>query len=336
MLTLFPFESDFYRQHQVKVAFVGHPLADTIPLQVDQYEARSTLSQAHEGRLVALLPGSRQAEVEKMTEIFFDAAQLSYDVDASMHFIVPAAYDDRFAQIQEKHTNAYNFPLKIVLGQSQTVMAAADSVVMASGTASLEAMLLKKPMIIGYRMASLSYFLLKRLVKSAYIGLPNLLAGKELVPELIQDDLTPQKLSEHMLALREDKEGAATLVEQFTIIHKSLRKNASEVAAGGNTPTVECGGTCVMAKSQRFIAGVDEVGRGPLAGDVVAAAVILGENHGIEGLADSKKLSEAKRERLYKHIIENAFLLVCRQSVSARNRSFEYTLGQFTRDEACS
>lgn len=231
MLTLFPFEEDFYRQHHVDVHCVGHSLADQIPLEDQKIAARHNLGLREEGLYLAVLPGSRRSEVEKLCHVFLQAAERCQSELPQLKVLIPASSDARHTEIQGYLTGFESLNVKLSLGDSHDVMAAADVVLMASGTTTLEAMLLKRPMVIAYRMANLSYWILKRLVKSKYIGLPNLLAQRQLVPELIQDDASAEKISAALLRYLGSTDATEELTEEYLRIHKMLKKNASEEAA---------------------------------------------------------------------------------------------------------
>jgi len=232
MLTLLPFEADFYRQHQVPVKFVGHPLADQLRPPAKLSIPRKALGIDAPGKtIVALLPGSREAEVRLIGPAFWQAARLCVKSMPEISFIIPAASEARFRQIQTQLEDFPELPISLINGQSTQVMAASNLVVMASGTTTLEAMLLGKPMVVAYRLGWLSYQILSRMVKSKYISLPNLLAGKALVPELIQAQATPQAIAKHVLALLQpDGEQTAVLAE-FERIRQSISLNADEQAA---------------------------------------------------------------------------------------------------------
>ena len=231
MLTLFPFEAKFYEQHNVDVKCVGHHLADHIPLDDQKQQAREKLGLSPETQYVALLPGSRKSEVEKLSDVFLEAAKLLQQNFPDIQFIIPAANKNRLAELKNILSNTHSRGITLFDGQSHDVMAAADIVIMASGTTTLEAMLLKRPMIITYKMAALSYFILSRLVKSKYIGLPNLLADKPLVAELIQDDATPHNIYTEACELLSNKERIHYLQSEYKKYHELLRKNASYEAA---------------------------------------------------------------------------------------------------------
>ncbi|WP_185231953.1 lipid-A-disaccharide synthase [Teredinibacter franksiae] len=233
MLTLFPFEENFYRDHEVRVTCVGHTLADDIALEPNQQDARNQLglSISPQQKVVALLPGSRGAEVKHLGRVFFEAATLCTEVLPNIQFVVAAANEKRLEQIQLLTQDFPELPLKVVLQNSHAVMAAADVVLMASGTTTLEALLLKKPMVIAYKMAWLSWQILRRLVRSPFVGLPNLLAGKQLVPELLQDEATPENIAKALGQMLQDVGYVNQLQASYRDIHLSLRRNADAAAA---------------------------------------------------------------------------------------------------------
>ncbi|MEO4046240.1 lipid-A-disaccharide synthase [Pseudomonas sp. CAU 1711] len=228
MLCLFPFEARFYLDHQVPVRFVGHPLANTIPLQADQLAARELLGLEADAPVVALMPGSRGGEVARLGELFLDAAERLRAMRPGVQFVLPCATPERRAQLEQMLAGR-NLPLRLLNGQSHEALAACDAVLIASGTATLEALLYKRPMVVAYRVAPLTYRILSRLVKSPYISLPNLLAERLLVPELIQDAATPEALAQTLSPLLE--EGAVLQTAGFDVIHRALRRDASEQAA---------------------------------------------------------------------------------------------------------
>ncbi|UTW08752.1 lipid-A-disaccharide synthase [Pseudomonas benzenivorans] len=227
MLTLFPFEAQFYDAQQVPVRFVGHPLADAIPLDADRAAARSALDLPVDGPVVALLPGSRGGEVARLGSLFLDAASRLRALRPGIRFVVPSASPERRAQLEQLLVGR-DLPLTLLDGRSHEALAACDAVLIASGTATLEALLYKRPMVVAYRVAPLTYRILKRLVKSPYISLPNLLAERLLVPELIQDAATPEALAQHVAPLLEEGEEQT---ESFDLIHRALRRDASAQAA---------------------------------------------------------------------------------------------------------
>ena len=227
MLTLFPFEAQFYDEHQVPVRFVGHPLADAIPLQADRAAARATLDLPQDEPVVALMPGSRGGEVARLGELFLDAAIRLRALRPGVHFLLPCATPERREQLEQMLAGR-DLPLTLLNGRSHEALAACDAVLIASGTATLEALLYKRPMVVAYRVAPLTYRILKRLVKSPYISLPNLLAQRLLVPELIQDAATPEALAQAVAPLID---GGQVQTEGFDLIHRTLRRDASVSAA---------------------------------------------------------------------------------------------------------
>ncbi|RMP63181.1 hypothetical protein ALQ18_01683 [Pseudomonas marginalis pv. marginalis] len=226
MLTLLPFEARFYEEKGVPVRFVGHTLADTIPLHADRAAARAELG-LPDGPLVALMPGSRGGEVGRLGALFFDAAERLQALKPGLRFVLPCASPQRRAQI-ETLLEGRNLPLTLLDGQSHLALAACDAVLIASGTATLEALLYKRPMVVAYRLAPLTFWILKRMVKSPYISLPNLLAQRLLVPELLQDDATPEALAQALLPLID---GGEEQTRGFDDIHRTLRRDASNQAA---------------------------------------------------------------------------------------------------------
>ena len=226
MLTLLPFEARFYEEKGVPVKFVGHPLADTIPLEADRAAARAELGLG-DGPVVALMPGSRGGEVGRLGSLFLDAAQLLLAQRPGLRFVLPCASPQRRAQI-EQLLQGRELPLTLLDGGSHLALAACDAVLIASGTATLEALLYKRPMVVAYRMAPITFWILKRLVKSPYVSLPNLLAQRLLVPELLQDDATVEALAQTLSPLID---GGEEQTRGFDEIHRTLRLDASNQAA---------------------------------------------------------------------------------------------------------
>ncbi|MBD9503546.1 lipid-A-disaccharide synthase [Pseudomonas sp. BGr12] len=235
MLALFPFEARFYEEHAVPVRFVGHPLANTIPLEADRAGARERLGLPQEASVVALLPGSRGGEVGKLGALFLDTAQRLLQDRPDLRFVLPCASPERRVQIEEMLAGR-NLPVQLLDGASHEAFAACDAVLIASGTATLEALLYKRPMVVAYKVAPMTYRILKRLVKSPYISLPNLMAGRLLVPELIQDAATPEALATTLLPLLDD---GSVQTESFDAIHRALRQDASAQAAEAVLALVE-------------------------------------------------------------------------------------------------
>lgn len=227
MLTLFPFEAQFYDEHKVPVRFVGHPLADAIPQQADRAAAREALDLPQDEPVVALMPGSRGGEVARLGELFLDAAIRLRALRPGIRFLLPCATPERREQLEQMLVNR-DLPLTLLNGRSHEALAACDAVLIASGTATLEALLYKRPMVVAYRVAPMTYRILKRLVKSPYISLPNLLAERLLVPELIQDAATADALAQTIAPLID---GGQVQTEGFDVIHRALRRDASVSAA---------------------------------------------------------------------------------------------------------
>lgn len=232
MLTLLPFEAQFYEQHQVPVKFVGHPLADSIPLEGDQLAARKKLNLPLDKKIIAILPGSRSNEIKHLAELFLKTALWCQQDEKNLFFIAPMANPkirSEFSTVVK--AVAPHLSLQIIDGQAQEVMLAADVVLLASGTVSLEAMLTKRPMVVVYRMSNLSFAIAKRMIKTKYISLPNLLANKALVPELIQHQATVKSLGSILLGYLRDPESVKNLVAEFHQLHSKMRCNSSELAA---------------------------------------------------------------------------------------------------------
>ena len=231
ILALFPFEPVLYQNEGIPVTYVGHPLADMLPMEPDVAAAREVLKLDAKDLVVAMLPGSRQSEVQQHARLFVEAAKLIYAERPDAKFLVPLITRET-RQIFELETfNEHDLPIDLLFGHAHDAMEAADIVIVASGTATLEAALLKKPMIITYRMPKLSWQLLKRMRLQPYVGLPNILAGKFVVPELLQDDATPANLAQTALKLISDKANLAEIKKVFTEIHHQLRQNTAEKAA---------------------------------------------------------------------------------------------------------
>lgn len=231
MLCLFPFETKIYEDHGIPVRFVGHPLADEIPREQDTSAARQTLGLAPVGRLLALLPGSRAGEVRQLTPLFLQAARLLRRTNPDLDFIMPAVNSARMAEMQAQLAGFDELGVSLVAGRSRDVMAASDAVLLASGTATLEATLLKRPMVVAYRMGALSWQLVRRLVKTPYAALPNILSGGALVPELLQGAATPEAMAAAVQPLLTDSGAAEDQKQGFDRIHAGLQQGFAEGAA---------------------------------------------------------------------------------------------------------
>jgi lipid-A-disaccharide synthase len=239
MLTLFPFEKRFYEDyinsHDIQVKFVGHTLADEIDLEVDKSIARSDLNisaviQEHNS-LIAVLPGSRTSEIQRLSKPFLDTMVACQKINPNIIYIMPLV-SKKHRDIVEKQIKSYETPPQVILvdGNSRTAMAASDAVLLASGTATLEALLLKRPMLVAYKLAPITYWIGKKLVVVPYFSLPNLLAGEKLVEELVQDDVNEKNMVDKVLSLL-DAHLWTEKLDIFHDIHLMLRKDASKVAA---------------------------------------------------------------------------------------------------------
>lgn len=231
MLCLFPFETAMYREHGVPADFVGHPLADEIPQRVEPDAARDALGLNPPGRLLAVLPGSRRGEVQLLAPPFLQAASLLSEADPQLSFVIPAANDTIRVDLMQILASYPELPLTLVAGRSRQVMAAADAVLLASGTAALEAALLKRPMVVAYRMGAVNWWLISRLVKIPYAALPNILADRQLVPELLQRAVTPQALVSALEPLLAGEGAAGEQLQAFAAIHRQLQLGSAERTA---------------------------------------------------------------------------------------------------------
>ena len=240
VLALFPFEPALYAERGGNAVFVGHPLADAIGLddgsEAARREARKTLGVAAERPVVAVLPGSRRSEVDHLGRLFLDAAALLPAPFAKAAFLVPTPHTgvhDAMAKVCRTHPQAADGELdvRLVRGQSRTVIAAADLVLAKSGTATLETMLLRRPMVVSYRLGALSAWLVRRLSRSDFVALPNILASRELVPELLQEDATPQRLAAALVEQHERCQRDGQYLDACAHWHRELRQDGAAKAA---------------------------------------------------------------------------------------------------------
>jgi len=231
VLCLFPFEVAFYHKHGVPAVCVGHTLADAIDLETDTHSARQQLGLHQDQPVMAMLPGSREGEVARLGDVFIDAANLIRQKIPNIQFVIPAANEERKSQLLALLEQKKLSGVTLLDGQSREAMAAADTVLLASGTATLEAMLLKKSMVVSYKLSALTAFFVFRMLKQPFVSLPNLLAGKELVPELLQDNATPEKLASACLKLLQSEDGLKNMQAEFLALHKGIRLNADQAAA---------------------------------------------------------------------------------------------------------
>jgi len=233
MLALFPHEPELYQKAGVPVDYVGHPLADMLPEHPDRDEMRETMRLDVDAKVFAFLPGSRQSEVSQLARIYIETAKLILQKLPEAIFLVPLASRET-RNIFERviyACEAQELPVKLLFGHAQDAMIVADCVLVASGTATLEAALLKRPMVITYRMPALSMWLMKRKIYQPYFGLPNILCGKFVVPELIQEDATPVNLAQALLNLLDSKNAKVQLEQTFLGLHRALRQNTAQKAA---------------------------------------------------------------------------------------------------------
>ncbi|MGV8892385.1 MAG: lipid-A-disaccharide synthase [Burkholderiaceae bacterium] len=233
MLVVFPFEEAIYRKAGIPVTYVGHPLAEVIPLLPDVAAAKAALHLPLTAKVVAILPGSRMSELKYNTAAFIGAAKLLLQREPGLRFVVPMAgaqQRDYFVQLLAQ-AGLSDVPLQLVDGQSHTVLAAADAVLVASGTASLEVALFKKPMVIAYRMMRASWEIMRHMGYQPWIGLPNILAREFLVPELLQDAATPQALADALWQQLTDVSLQASLRQRFTEMHHALLRNTAKESA---------------------------------------------------------------------------------------------------------
>lgn len=232
MLTLFPFEAKFYEKHHVPVCYVGHSLAEQIPLVPDKLAARRALGIDEQATTIALLPGSRRQEIRYIAEIFLQSAKRCFQARPDLRFLTSHISEERYQEFYACYKqHAPDLPLQFFTNRSHDVMEAADVVLVTSGTATLETMLYKKPMIVAYRMSALTYQLARYLVKLPYFSLPNLLAEQSLVPELLQKAAEPENISQHIFAYLDHPEKMQALENIFTELHLALRPNSSNRAA---------------------------------------------------------------------------------------------------------
>ena len=233
MLCLFPFEPALYEKHGIPATYVGHPLADLIPLEPDQEAARERLNLAPDTLVFALLPGSRQSELHFMAETFIETAKLLQLRFPQVRFLVPLISRETRTQFENElwRLGAQELQVTLLFGHAHDAMAAADAVLVASGTATLEAALFKKPMVILYKMSPFSWRLMRRMKYQPWVGLPNILSRRFVVPEFLQEDATPANLAQALGNLVGDQEVRSRLHSAFTALHRRLRQQTTDKAA---------------------------------------------------------------------------------------------------------
>jgi lipid-A-disaccharide synthase len=230
VLCIFPFEPDLLAQHGIAATYVGHPLANVIPVEPDRAAARARLGLRGDDTVVAILPGSRASEVQYLVSRFFAAAALLHRERPGIRFVVPAVPALRERIEAAAHAAGLGEALAVIAGQSHTVLAACDVTLIASGTATLEAALFKRPMVIAYNMNWLSWQIMRRKQLQPWVGLPNILCGEFVVPELLQDAATPQALSQAVLDWLDAPAKIASLQQRFTELHHTLRRDTAQLA----------------------------------------------------------------------------------------------------------
>jgi lipid-A-disaccharide synthase len=233
LLAIFPFEPALYAKEGLPVTYVGHPLADVIPMEPDKAKARTDLRVPAGSRVIALLPGSRRSELHYMADLFVLTARRLLQDLPDAYFVCPTASRvtrEMFEAALRRH-EARNLPLTLLFGHSHEALAAADIALVASGTATLETALIKTPMVIAYKQSPFTWALMRRMLYLPHIGLPNILAGEYLVPEFVQDKATPGNLAGALLELLHDGVAQRRQIERFHEIHATLRQNTAQKAA---------------------------------------------------------------------------------------------------------
>ena len=233
MLVVFPFEEAIYRKAGIAVTYVGHPLAEVIPMVPDSSTARAALHLSASGTVVAILPGSRMSELKYNAVAFVETAKLLLAREPTISFVVPMAGENLLRYFNELVAAAGlgDVPLQVLNGQSHVAMAAADAVLVASGTASLEVALFKKPMVIAYKMLRASWEIIRHMGYQPWVGLPNILAQEFIVPELLQQAATPQAMADALWQQLDDDRHRTMLTERFTCMHHALLRNTAQKSA---------------------------------------------------------------------------------------------------------
>jgi lipid-A-disaccharide synthase len=241
ILAMFPFEPAIYEERRIPVSYVGHPLADMIPLESARAAARARLELPDDARIFALLPGSRQSELQFMGELYIETAQRLHERFPDALFLVPLVSRETRNQFEAAlwKLGAQELPITMLFGHAQDALAAADCALVASGTATLEAALLKTPMVIAYRMSPWSWRLMKRMRYQPWVGLPNILAGRFVVPEFLQDEATSENLAQALANLLLDASVRQRLAGVFEGVHRQLKQGTAEKAAAAILPYLE-------------------------------------------------------------------------------------------------
>ncbi|WP_293745993.1 lipid-A-disaccharide synthase [uncultured Paraglaciecola sp.] len=234
VLSIFPCEKQVYDKHHIPCEFVGHTMADDIAIKPDKQKARHSLQLKDEEVVLAVLPGSRQREVDTLLDVFIQSCLLLKSEIPRLKVLIPVVNRQRKDQVDEYiQTHTPDLTIQVVIGHAREVMIASDAVLLASGTATLEAMLCKRNMVTAYKLSSLTYQMMKWLYKAKYFALPNVLADEKLIPELLQDDVTPETISTLLLPMLTAQNGdeQQSLITKFESLHKSLKKDADVQSA---------------------------------------------------------------------------------------------------------
>lgn len=239
MLCLFPFEPELYHAKGIAATFVGHPLADAIPMEVPREAARQRLGLSPDAKVVAVLPGSRRGEIQHIAPTFLQTVALLARLRPELKFVLPVVPGLRELVAPMVAEHAPDAPLMVVDGQSHDALAACDVTLIASGTATLEAALFKRPMVISYKISGLSWQLMKRMGYLPWVGLPNILLRDFVVPERLQHDATPEQLSRDVLDWLDHPAKAAAVEQRFTELHHTLRRNTAQAATDAIAQVIE-------------------------------------------------------------------------------------------------
>ncbi|MEW5892069.1 MAG: lipid-A-disaccharide synthase [Pseudomonadota bacterium] len=233
MLLIFPFEEAIYAQAGIPATYVGHPLAHALPEQPDRKAARERLGLRPNGEYVALLPGSRQSELNLMADTFIETARQIHQRRGQVQFLIPLITRETRLQFEQAifRLQAHDLPIRILFGHAHDALQAADAALIASGTATLEAALLKCPHVITYKVPWLTYQIMRRQAYLPYIGLPNIVAGRQIVPELIQKQAQPEPLADAILTLLENRLARETMLDAFEAMRRSLRRDTPRLIA---------------------------------------------------------------------------------------------------------
>jgi lipid-A-disaccharide synthase len=231
VLVLFPFEPPIYHKYGIPVQYVGHPLANQVPENPDKNRARRQLNLSEAGQYTGILPGSRMSEIDKMADVYIQAAVKLKEIYPDMHFLVPCVHERAKARVQQAVDQyAPDLSISLILQQAQTVMEASDQLIVTSGTATLEAALMQRPMVLSIKVHPISYWIMKRLATTQWIGLPNILAQQTLVPELIQDQATPERIALELGRLVADKKLRERQLSAFKRQAEQLRQPSAKLA----------------------------------------------------------------------------------------------------------